>query len=116
MLCSTRSSTSEFSFTPATGRLLIAHSFFGGNLIFRGHFNASGNETGINLTVMGGFGFAYSAFLNGQFLGSGQGNSTVAELTNVWDVTEDMLKIGEDNVLTVIQGTIISSRVHIFIC
>ena len=79
-------------------------SFFGGNLIFRGHFNATGAETGINLSVIGGFGFAYSAFLNGHFLGSGQGNSTVYQITSVWDVSEDMLRVGQDNVLTVIQG------------
>ncbi|KZV68017.1 glycoside hydrolase family 35 protein [Peniophora sp. CONT] len=79
------------------------YDFFGGNLIFRGHFNASGTETGFNLTVIGGFAFAYSAFLNGQFLGSGQGDSTVAQVTNVWNVTVDMLKVGEDNILTVIQ-------------
>lgn len=57
------------------------------------------------------FGFAYSAFLNGHFLGSGQGNSTVAQLTNIWDVMETILKIGEDNVLTVIQGITASSSV-----
>ena len=73
-------------------------------MIFRGHFNASGNESGINLTVIGGFAFAYSVFLNGRFLGSGQGNSTIAQVTDVWNIPEAILRLGKDNVLTVVQG------------
>ncbi|THH33329.1 hypothetical protein EUX98_g843 [Antrodiella citrinella] len=46
------------------------YGFYGGNMIWRGHFNASGQETAFNLTVQGGLVFAYSAFLNGVFLGS----------------------------------------------
>ena len=83
-------------------------SFFGGNIIFRGHFNATGQETGFNLTVEGGFGFAYSVYLNGEFLGSGQGNGAVDQLTHAWDIPEGVLYVGEDNVLVVIQGELVS--------
>jgi hypothetical protein len=54
--------------------------------------------------VIGGFGFGYSAFLNGVFLGSNQGSATVFQTTDVWSVPANTLQIGKDNVLTVIQG------------
>lgn len=82
------------------------YGFYGGNLIFRGHFtNASGKETSITLTVQYGFAGAYSAWLNGVFLGSGlEGNSTVSLSTNVWTIPPNVLKLGsEDNVLVVVQ-------------
>ena len=33
------------------------YGFFGGIQLYRGHFNASGHETAVNLTVQGGFAF-----------------------------------------------------------
>ena len=79
-------------------------SFYGGNLIFRGHFNASGAETAFNLTVQGGFVFGYSVFLNGVFLGSNQGTPTISQTTDVWAIPNNTLAVGEANVLTVFQG------------
>uniref|UniRef100_A0A8H7XSU3 Beta-galactosidase domain-containing protein n=1 Tax=Psilocybe cubensis TaxID=181762 RepID=A0A8H7XSU3_PSICU len=60
------------------------YGFYGGNLIFRGHFNATGQETAIQTTVQFGFAGGYSAWLNGVFLGSSQGNSTVSFTTDTW--------------------------------
>ncbi|KAL1710662.1 glycoside hydrolase family 35 protein [Schizophyllum commune] len=82
------------------------YGFYGGNLLFRGHFNASGEETDVTLNVMGGFAFGYTAWINGAYLGSGQGNSTVAESNNTWSIPDNTLKVGEDNVLVVLQGDI----------
>ncbi|KAI0765993.1 glycoside hydrolase family 35 protein [Irpex lacteus] len=79
------------------------YGFYGGNLIFRGHFTASGSETAINLTVQGGLAFAYSAFLNGVFLGSSVGAASVSQTTDVWTFPEGALRNGSDNVLTVVQ-------------
>ncbi|KAF8578602.1 glycoside hydrolase family 35 protein [Ramaria rubella] len=89
----------------SSGKVLYSqqYGFFGGNLIFRGHFNASGAETAFNLTVQGGFVFGYSAFLNGVFLGSSQGSPTVSLTTDVWSIPNNTLAIGRDNVLTVFQ-------------
>ncbi|VDB90643.1 unnamed protein product [Peniophora sp. CBMAI 1063] len=98
--------TNYTNLPPLSGDVVLysqQYDFFGGNLIFRGHFNASGNETGVELTVIGGFAFAYSAFLNGHFIGSGEGNSTVAEVTDTWSFLNDSLRVGKDNVLTIIQ-------------
>ncbi|KAI0690966.1 glycoside hydrolase family 35 protein [Cytidiella melzeri] len=79
------------------------YGFYGGNLIFRGHFVASGAETGFNLTVQGGLAFAYSAFLNGVFLGSSEGSSTVSMTSDSWAIPKNTLRVGQNNVLTVVQ-------------
>lgn len=78
--------------------------FFGGNLIWRGHFNASGKETAFNLTVQGGLVFGYAAYLNGNFLGSNSGSTTASLSADVWKIPNGTLRVGEDNVLTVLQG------------
>ncbi|KAF8078179.1 glycoside hydrolase family 35 protein [Lyophyllum atratum] len=79
------------------------HGFYGGNLIFRGHFTASGQETAITTTVQYGFAGGYSAWLNGVFLGSSQGNATVSLTTDRWPVPADTLRVGSDNVFVIIQ-------------
>ena len=91
----------------ATHLQSASQRFYGGNLLFRGHFNASGEETDVTLNVMGGFAFGYTAWINGAYLGSGQGNSTVAESNNTWSIPDNTLKVGEDNVLVVLQGEFI---------
>lgn len=88
-------------------------SFSGGYLIWRGHFNASGDETGFALTVQGGFAFGFSAWFNGVFLGSSQGNSSVSQTSVTWSIPEGSLAMGKDNVLVVLQGQSIPT--HIFI-
>lgn len=52
---------------------------------------------------MGGFGFGYGAWLNGVHLGGGQGNLSVSQTTNLLSIPEGALKVGEDNVLVVLQ-------------
>lgn len=53
---------------------------------------------------MGGFWFGYSAWLNGVFLGSSQGNVTVSETLDTWSIPNGTLITGVDNVLVVLQG------------
>ncbi|KAI0339557.1 glycoside hydrolase family 35 protein [Trametopsis cervina] len=79
------------------------YGFYGGNLIFRGHFIATGAETAINLTVQGGFAFAYSVFLNGAFLGSSEGSPSISMTSDIWTIPSGILAVEVDNVLTVIQ-------------
>lgn len=79
------------------------YGFSGGNLIWRGHFNASGDETAFSLTVQGGFAFGFSAWFNGVFLGSSQGNSTVSQTSVTWSIPNGTLAVGKDNVLVVLQ-------------
>ncbi|KAJ7432340.1 glycoside hydrolase family 35 protein [Mycena latifolia] len=79
------------------------YGFYGNNLIFRGRFNASGEETAVNLTVQYGFGGGYTAWLNGVFLGSSQGNATVSLSTDSWAIPSGTLRVSEPNVLVVFQ-------------
>lgn len=86
---------------------LYLYSFYGGYLLFRGHFNATGSETAVSLTVQGGFAFGYSAFLNGVFLGSNQGTATISQTSDTWTFPAGALKAGEDNVVVVLQGKLV---------
>jgi len=79
------------------------YGFYGGNLIWRGHFNASGLETAFNLTVQGGLVFGYAAYLNGVFLGSVPGTNSASLSNNIWQIPSGTLKVGQDNALTVLQ-------------
>ncbi|KAF9048348.1 glycoside hydrolase family 35 protein [Hymenopellis radicata] len=79
------------------------YGFYGGNLIYRGHFNASGQEIAVKLAVQYGFAGGYTAWSNGVFLGSGQGNSTVSLSDDSWPISNGMLRAGADNVLLVVQ-------------
>jgi len=80
------------------------YSFYGGNLIFRGHFTASGEETSIVIAVQFGFAGGYSAWLNGQFLGSAQGSPSVSLSDDTWTIPSGSLRIGQDNVFVIVQG------------
>ncbi|KAF7365411.1 Beta-galactosidase [Mycena venus] len=79
------------------------YGFYGGNLIFRGRFNASGEETAVNLTVQYGFAGGYSTWLNGIFLGSSQGSATISLSTDSWPIPSGTLRVGQTNVLVVFQ-------------
>ncbi|KAG8686476.1 hypothetical protein FRC11_008917 [Ceratobasidium sp. 423] len=73
----TKNSTTRPSrFQPLAGKTVLYSAEYGfhhGHIIYRGRFE--GNATGVRLFVQGGYNFGFSAFLNGQFLGSGQGRS-----------------------------------------
>ncbi|KAJ6509031.1 glycoside hydrolase family 35 protein [Mycena sanguinolenta] len=79
------------------------YGFYGGHLIFRGRFNASGEETAVNLTVQYGFAGGYSTWLNGVFLGSSQGSATISLSTDSWPIPYGTLRVGQTNVLVVFQ-------------
>ena len=80
------------------------YSFYGGNLVFRGHFTASGEENSIAIAVQFGFAGGYSAWLNGQFLGSAQGSPSVSLSNKTWTIPSGSLRIGQDNVFVIVQG------------
>lgn len=86
--------------------LCLCCRFYGGNLIFRGHFNASGSETAIVTTVQSGFAGGYSAWLNGMFLGSSQGTPTISMSTDTWNITSGMLRVRSNNVFVILQGNL----------
>lgn len=73
------------------------YGFHTGNTWYRGRFRASGNETGIHLVSdSGGGAQAFSAWLNGTFLGS----STTGSANFTFPA--DALKSGGDNIVSVL--------------
>ncbi|KAJ8507813.1 hypothetical protein ONZ45_g9854 [Pleurotus djamor] len=94
---------------PTAGKFVLyagEYGFHSGDWVWRGHF--SGNATGVELSIQGGFSFGYSAFLNSHFLGSGQGTSHSQDGTDIlsptFNFTQEMLLDGE-NVLTIIHDS-----------
>ena len=55
------------------------YGFNTGNLLFRGHYTAAGNESTLYLRTQGGLAFSVSVFLNSTLLGSWAGNGTIAD-------------------------------------
>ncbi|KAJ8074302.1 hypothetical protein PM082_012613 [Marasmius tenuissimus] len=94
---------------PLAGKNILygpEYGFHASDWIFRGHFN--GNATGVNLSVQGGFSFAYSAWLNDHFLGSDQGSSHSQDGIDLLNTTftfgPEQLR-DDDNVITVIHDS-----------
>ncbi|KAF9472855.1 glycoside hydrolase family 35 protein [Pholiota conissans] len=98
--------TNYTNLPPLAGNVVLysqQYGFYGGNLIFRGHFTASGAETAIVTSVQSGFAGGYSAWLNGIFLGSSQGSPTVSMTTDTWNITASMLRVRGNNVFVILQ-------------
>ena len=72
------------------------YGFHHGDVWYRGHFTATGNETGISLDGEGGIFSIYSVWLNGEFLGT----QTSGQFT--FDFPASALKKGQDNVVAVL--------------
>ncbi|CAE6480078.1 unnamed protein product [Rhizoctonia solani] len=94
-------------FQPLAGKTVLYSAEYGfhyGHIVYRGRFE--GNATGVRLFVQGGYNFGFSAFLNGQLLGSGQGRSANdpaggLDLVNVtYTFPADLVE--KENVVTVV--------------
>jgi beta-galactosidase len=83
---------------PGTLPVLYAddYGFHYGDVWYRGHFTATGTESGLSLTAATGPHGAYAAWLNGTYLGSsGEGAHTFA-------IPPGTLTAGKDNVVAVL--------------
>ncbi|KAJ7898549.1 glycoside hydrolase family 35 protein [Mycena olivaceomarginata] len=94
---------------PTAGKFVLyagEYGFHAGQWVWRGHF--TGNATGVQLSIQGGFSFGYSVFINSHFLGSGQGSSHSQDgvdlLSPAFNFTQDQLAAG-DNVLTIVHDS-----------
>ncbi|KAK7062550.1 hypothetical protein VNI00_000038 [Paramarasmius palmivorus] len=92
------------------GRVLYGcdYGFCEGAVIWRGHFNGTGAEKSMNLSINGGQGFAAGVWLNDLFLDTSFGNSSngannINETDQVFTFPDGSVKIAEDNVVTVVQ-------------
>ncbi|CAK5265004.1 unnamed protein product [Mycena citricolor] len=91
------------------GRVLYGcdYGFCENVVLWRGHFDAVGDERSVNVSINGGQAFAASVWLNDVFLGTSYGNST--NNLNILEETDDAfvfpagaMKLGA-NVLTIVQ-------------
>ncbi|HEY1515257.1 MAG TPA: beta-galactosidase [Solirubrobacteraceae bacterium] len=87
---------------PVTTPVLYAddYGFHTGFVWYRGHFTATGNETGIDLTAGGGTHGAFSVWLNGAFLGSDTAGGDQTQMTFPFPAAA--LRPGRDNVVAVV--------------
>jgi beta-galactosidase GanA len=87
---------------PVTTPVLFAddYGFHQGFIWYRGHFTATGSETGITLTAGEGSHGAFSVWLNGVFLGSNTAGSEAAQET--FSFPRAALRAGQDNVIAVL--------------
>ncbi|KAF4577239.1 hypothetical protein EYR36_005226 [Pleurotus pulmonarius] len=91
------------------GRILYGcdYGFCENIVLWRGHFNATGDEKSVNLSINGGEAFAASVWLNNVFLNTSYGNSTNNQ--NILEETDDKFTFPPgalfkgDNVLTIVQ-------------
>ncbi|KAJ7018890.1 glycoside hydrolase superfamily [Mycena alexandri] len=85
-----------------------AYGFCEGPVLWRGHFNSTGLETAVNLSITGGRGFAGSVWLNDVFLGAAYGNSSNNDVNVIVETTNDTYAFPPDalasgpNVITVL--------------
>lgn len=77
------------------------YGFHVGNILWRGYFD--GNATGVFLNVQGGTAFGFSAYLNGQFIGSYLGNANNEVYNTSLSFANATLNTAGSNVLLVIQ-------------
>ncbi|THU78339.1 hypothetical protein K435DRAFT_700214, partial [Dendrothele bispora CBS 962.96] len=78
------------------------YGYHTGNVLWRGHFNASGSETGITLDVWGGLAFGYSIWLDSDFLGSWEGDAFHSTFEGTFDFPR-VLVAGSSHAITVLQ-------------
>ncbi|KAL5482805.1 hypothetical protein ACEPAI_9400 [Sanghuangporus weigelae] len=104
------STNSPFKPFYGDGRVLYGcdYGFCENIVLWRGHFNATGSETSVNLTINGGEAFAASVWLNDAFLDTAFGNSTnnrfvLEETDQVYTFPEGSVLAGQDNVITIVQ-------------
>ncbi|KAF9008853.1 glycoside hydrolase family 35 protein [Cyathus striatus] len=78
------------------------YGYHTGNILWRGHFNATGSESGISLDVQGGSAFGYSVWIDATFLGSWEGDALHSDYEGSFKFHSQLLE-GSSHVLTVLQ-------------
>jgi len=88
------------------GRVLYGcdYGFCEGVVLWRGHFNGTGAEKSVNLSISGGTAFAASVWINDVFISSTPSDNSTPTTTNgVFTFPSGSVKVGQDNVITVVQ-------------
>jgi hypothetical protein len=77
------------------------YGYHTGNMLWRGHFTATGRETGFNANMSGGLAFGYSMWVDDIFIGSwtGDGPHEIYNQTHKFPLT---LAAGSSHILTIL--------------
>jgi hypothetical protein len=78
------------------------YGYHTGNILWRGHFTATGSETGFTADIWGGSAFAYSIWLDSTFIGSWVGDAPSSSYQGSFNFPS-FLKSGSAHVLTILQ-------------
>lgn len=89
-----------FKLKTPTSLIAGDYGYTAGSLIYRGHFEATGSETTLNIQTQGGGGTGHSVWLNDVFVGSAGGDGSGAN-TAVYELTTPLTE-GEQYVITVL--------------
>ncbi|PWY89958.1 putative beta-galactosidase B [Aspergillus heteromorphus CBS 117.55] len=90
---------------PATLPVLYAdeYGFHNGVRLWRGYFN--GTASGVFLNVQGGDAFGFSAYLNGQFLGSYFGNASIEQANETFSFPSNATLTTQNTLLVIHDDT-----------
>ncbi|KAI0823943.1 glycoside hydrolase superfamily [Trametes gibbosa] len=85
------------------GRVLYGcdYGFCENDVLWRGHFDGTGSEQSVNLTVNGGSSFAASVWINDRFISTVYNGAE--QINALFAFPEGAVKVGQDNVVTVLQ-------------
>jgi hypothetical protein len=99
-LANKETTTNPRKLTTPTNLYSSEYGYHVGNLLYRGHFIATGLESAFNITVQGGNAFGFSVWLNSELLGSSPGYDAGTVASKTFSLK---LKQGSSNILTVLQ-------------
>ncbi|KUL83112.1 hypothetical protein ZTR_11010 [Talaromyces verruculosus] len=88
------------SLTTPTSLYAGDYGYHVGNILYRGHFTATGNETAFFIQVCGGYSFGFAVWLNETFLGGNYGGAS--SNTNQETFQLGPITAGKNYVLTVV--------------
>lgn len=97
----TTSTNNQLALLTPTSLFASDYGYHQGSLLYRGHFTANSQETTLYLNISGGWGFAYSVYLNSTFLGSWLGNDADATNNQTWSLPS-LLVSGAPDVITIL--------------
>jgi hypothetical protein len=88
---------------PSTPVVLYSsdYGFHTGNILWRGHFVATGSESSFSVNVIGGAAFGYSVWINSTFIGSWVGSSPTSQQSETFNFAK--LTQGGNYVVTILQ-------------
>ncbi|KAF8758678.1 Beta-galactosidase, domain 3 [Rhizoctonia solani] len=91
------------------GRILYGcdYGYCEGPVFWRGHFNATGAEKSVNLSINGGEAFAASVWLNGKFVKTTYGKSTYPAY--IWPIIDPAIE-ETDEVFTFPKGALVAGK------